>query len=106
LLGILGLIVAGGALAELTRRRGGSPWATVPVAIVGYFAVRVIAVRLLGSGPDLLAAVAWFAFCFGAVFLIFGGGRRSRSSWQCPECQFFNTPSTLVCPCGYRLDAG
>lgn len=101
---ILLLIVVSGALAELTRRRGGSPWVTVPVAVLGYFVVRAGSLALLGSGPDMLAAALWFVLCFGAVFLIFGGGRRARSTWQCPDCQFFNEPTTLVCPCGFKFE--
>lgn len=100
---ILGIVAA--SLGALTRRRGGNPWLTVPVLLVGYVVVSAGGAAVLGRGPHFVAALVWIVLCFVAVFVIFGGGKRHSSTWQCPECHFFNEPTTLVCPCGHRAEA-
>ena len=101
---ILFLCLAGAALARLAKLRGGRGWPWVVVMVLGYVVLSVATTLVLGSGPGLLAGVVWVGLLFPILFLVVGKGRRLRSSWQCPSCQFFNDPTTLVCPCGYKLD--
>lgn len=99
---LLGLCTAG--LARFARLRGGKGWPWGLAMVVGYFVVQPVGVALLGVGPYPLVGMAFVGFMFGVVFLAVGRGRRLRSSWQCPVCEFWNDPTTLVCPCGYRVE--
>ena len=60
-----------------------------------------------GDGPPNLSVLGLGFVCVPVVgvFLLLGQGKRARSTWQCPECHFFNHPTTLVCPCGQRFEA-
>lgn len=60
---------------------------------------------VVGPGPALFVGLVWIGIFFGIVFLAVGGGRAARDTWQCPEGQFYNEPTTLVCSCGYRVKA-
>jgi hypothetical protein len=64
--------------------------------------VRYAAPVIVGAGPHILLAWGWIGLAYVSIFLIGGGGRRMKESWQCPECRFYNSPATLVCPCGYN----
>jgi hypothetical protein len=99
------LIAVCGGIVAVARRRGARGWPFVVAALAGWLVVSVVGVALVGSGPDILLRWGWLGLCYLAVFVLTGGGRRLESSWQCPECQFFNEPTTLVCPCGYRYPA-
>ena len=98
------LAVTGGAIAQLARRRGGLGWPFVVVAVAGYFVVGAVVGRAAGSGPGLLAAAGWVTLVFLSVFVVVGGVRMASEPWQCPDCQFFNEPSTLVCGCGREYE--
>lgn len=100
------LFVAGGALARLARLRGGRAWPWVLLMALGYLFVGAVALRYLGPGPDLIARVLFILMLYPTVVLAVGRGRRLRDSWQCPNCQFFNDPTTLVCPCGQKVEEG
>jgi len=102
---IFWVVLASSGLAGLARRRGGRAWPWVVLLVVGYLIVTKTAALLIGAGPHLLVGLLWIGLIFGAVLVFVGRGRRQKSTWQCPECQFFNEPTTLVCPCGYRLEA-
>ncbi len=97
------LVVLGtAAIADAARRRGGSPWLFGVVAVIGYLIAGSVAAQALGRGANLVGGAVWLGVCYGAVFLLVGKGKAARNTWQCPECRFFNEPSTLVCACGYR----
>lgn len=99
---IIFLALASTAAARLAVRRGGRGWPWAVGFLVSYVLMRNLAALLVGPGPSLIVGLVWVGAFFGAVFLLVGGGRKARGSWRCPECQFFNEPTTLVCPCGYR----
>ena len=90
------------AIADAARRRGGSPWLFGVIAVIGYLVVGTAASQGLGQGANLVGGVLWLGLLYGAVFLLVGKGKTARNTWYCPECRFFNEPSTLVCACGYR----
>jgi len=96
------LLITLGVIRQIAERRGSNGWLFAAVTLVGYIVVSIAATRLLGSGPNILACLAWLGLCFLAAFVLTGGGRRLSSSWQCPDCRLHNEPTTLVCPCGYR----
>lgn len=100
---IIFLCVTGAGLARLARLRGGHGWPWVVLMIGGYLVVTSITAFLFGRGPNVIVGLLWIALMFPLVILVVGKGRRVKSSWQCPNCQFFNEPTTLVCPCGYRV---
>lgn len=101
---IIILCIAGAALARLAKLRGGRGWPWVVAMVLGYIVVGSVTAFLVGRGPHLIAGGVWIALLFPALILLVGRGRRMRSSWQCPNCQFFNDPTTLVCPCGYHAE--
>jgi len=103
MLEIIGLCLAGAGLARFARLRGGRGWPWVVALVAGYLTFTAIAAVLIGTGPTLIVGGAWVGVLFLALPYVLGRGRREQSTWQCPECQFFNDPTTLVCPCGYRL---
>lgn len=96
------LVLALGGIREVARKRGSSGWGFVVVGASSYVFVDFAAVITAGAGPSLLFRWAWIGLCYGSVFVLTQGGRRLRESWQCPECQLFNEPTTLFCPCGYK----
>jgi hypothetical protein len=98
------IVISGALLARLARLRGGKGWPWVIVMVPGYFYSRGVGLVLFGHGPDLLVGLGFIALMFGVVFLVVGRGRRLQDSWQCSVCKFYNEPTTLVCPCGYRVD--
>ncbi|MDY7096152.1 MAG: hypothetical protein SX243_24520 [Acidobacteriota bacterium] len=97
---LIGVLLAAGIIGDLTRRRGGEPWLAMPVALTGYGLISFV----LPPGPTFAVGGLWLVLCYVGVFFLLGRGKRARSTWQCPECQFFNHPSTLVCPCGQRFE--
>lgn len=99
---ILILIAVLAGFSETAKRRGVAGWPYMVVGGVGWLFGRLLGATLAGPGPALLISWAWVGLTYASIFVIGGGGRRMESSWQCPECQFFNPPSTIVCPCGYE----
>jgi hypothetical protein len=106
MLEIVFVALATAAVARLARRRGGRGWIWATALVLSYLVVGNLAALVVGRGPALVVGLVWIGAFFGIVFLAVGGGRAARDSWQCPECQFFNEPTTLVCPCGHRAKAG
>lgn len=94
------------AVARLARRRGGKGWIWAVGLALSYLVVVTLGAIVIGSGPALIVGLLWIGIYFAIVLLAAGGGRTASDTWQCPECQFFNEPTTLVCPCGYRVKAG
>jgi hypothetical protein len=103
---IFALVIVAGAIRETARRRGARPWPFVVAAVLAHILSGVLGLLLLGRGPDIMVRWAAVGLVYASTFLLTGQGRRLKSSWQCPECQFFNPPTTLVCPCGYRVTFG
>jgi hypothetical protein len=99
---IIALLIVFGAFHETAKRRGVKGWPFVVVGLVGWLLLSILAPVIVGAGPDILLAWGWIGLAYVSIFLIGGGGRRMRESWQCPECRFYNSPATLVCPCGYN----
>jgi len=103
MISLIVLIVAVGAIADAARKRGASSWAFGTVAVLGYLIVgSALSTSEAMRGPAILVSWAWLGACYGAVFLFTQGGRRLNDSWQCPECQLFNEPTTFFCACGYQ----
>jgi hypothetical protein len=50
--------------------------------------------------------ILWTLFCVTlvgiSIYRELFAKRKTRNNWQCPECRFFNEPTTEVCPCGHR----
>lgn len=75
------------------------------MAVVGYCVVRFVAGELGGSELGKLLSFLWLVVQLPLVYFAVAGARRTKGHWQCPDCRLFNRPSTLVCDCGYRLNA-
>lgn len=101
MLQILLLIGCLAAFRETAKRRGTKAWPFIVVGAVGWLLSREIAFLMFGPGPHILVSWGWVAVTYVSIFLIGGGGRRMKETWQCPECRGFNPPTTLVCLCGY-----
>ena len=106
MLEIFFLCLVGAALAKLARLRGGRGWPWVVVMVLVYIVAGNLGAAILTPGLGSIVGGAFIVPLFLLVFLFVGGGRRAREPWQCPACQLFNNPTTLVCPCGYRLEQG
>lgn len=102
---IIALLIVFGTFHETAKRRGVKGWPFIVVGLVGWLLLRTLAPLVVEAGPDILLAYGWLGVTYVSIFLIGGGGRRMKDSWQCPECRFYNTPATLVCLCGYRPEA-
>jgi hypothetical protein len=96
------LLACAAGIREVAKRRGSNGWIFALGAVVGFFVFGSLSVALFGPGPNYLVSWGWVGVCYLSVFLLTGKGRRLESSWQCPECRFYNDPTTLLCPCGYR----
>ena len=77
--------------------------------VLGYLTIPVVATMIaatMGFNLVLPCAAAlgwiWVFLTYGSIFLILGGGKRARGSWDCPNCQLINKATTLVCGCGER----
>ena len=97
------LVMFAAGLGAFVKKRGGTSWIWVVIFVVVYYSQAILLTMLLGRGASYIAVVVVAGVMFAGIFLLVGGGRRLRESWQCPECQFFNDPTTLRCDCGYRL---
>jgi hypothetical protein len=93
------------AFRETAKRRGTKAWPFMLVAAVGWFVMGNIAAFLFGFGPHMFFSWGFVGLAYGSIFLIGGGGRRMKDTWQCPDCRLYNPPSTIVCPCGYDPSA-
>jgi len=98
---ILFLIAALAAFRETAVRRGVVGWPFVVIAAVGWFFAGVFSSLIVGPGPSMFFSWGWVGLTYASIFLIGGGGRRMKDTWQCPDCRLYNPPSTIVCPCGY-----
>lgn len=103
---ILFLIASLAAFRETARRRGTKAWPFIVVGAVGWWLTGIITYLLFGPGPHVITPWGWVALTYASIFLIGGGGRRMKETWQCPECRGFNSPTTLVCLCGYEPARG
>ncbi len=99
------LIVSLSAFQETARRRGTKGWPFIIVALVGYFIFGSLAARVLGVGPHFFVSWGWVGLSYLSIYIVGGRGRTFRDTWNCPECRLFNSPSTIVCPCGFEPDA-
>lgn len=99
---ILFLIAALAGFSETAKRRGAPGWPFILVGAVGFFLVGGVGAAIVGAGPHMFFSWGWVALTYGSIFVIAGGGRRMRTTWQCPECRLYNPPTTIVCPCGYE----
>ena len=102
---IIPLLLFLGAVHETAKRRGVKGWPFLVVGLVGWRLLRAFLPLVMAPGPDVLLAWSWVGLTYASIFLIGGGGRRMKDSWQCPDCRFYNTPTTLVCLCGYKPEA-
>lgn len=106
---VIALLVVLGAFRETAKRRGVRGWPFIIVGLVGWLLFSTVALSMVEGGPEVHLAWGWVALSWGwvgltyiSIFFIGGGGRRMKESWQCPECHFWNSPTTLVCLCGYE----
>ncbi len=99
---IIFLVVVLAAFRETAVRRGVRAWYFILAALVGYVLIGNVAAMVLGVGPHYFFAWGWIGLVYVSIYLIGGGGRRLKETWQCPECRLFNAPSTIVCPCGHK----
>ncbi len=100
------LVVSLSAFQETARRRGLKGWPFITVALVGFLVFGNLAMSVFGMGPHFFFSWGWLGLTYLSIFLFGGLGRSFRETWNCPECRLFNGPSTIVCPCGFRPDAG
>lgn len=99
---LIALFIVLGTFHETAKRRGVKSWPFIVAGFLGWLLVGMLGAALVGVGPHMLLAWGWIGLTYGSIFVIGGEGRMMKESWQCPECRFYNSPSTLVCPCGYR----
>ena len=102
---ILILVACLAAFRETAKRRGVAGWPFVVVAAAGWLILGTLGITTFGDGPHIFISWGWVGLTYLSIFLIGGGGRRLRDTWQCPDCQLFNPPSTIVCPCGHQPPA-
>jgi hypothetical protein len=98
---IIVLLIVFGAFLETAKRRGVTGWPFIIVGVLGWLVINIVGAAAVTAGPRILLAWVWIGMTYVSIFLIGGGGRRMKESWQCPECRFWNSPATLVCLCGY-----
>lgn len=98
---LFALIFALAGIHETARRRGVPGWPFVVVGAVGWLLAGVLAAAAFGKGLHFFFSWGWVALTYFSTFIIGGGGHQLSSTWQCPDCRAFNTPSTLVCLCGH-----
>ena len=99
---IIALVIVLGAFRETAKRRGVKGWPFMVVGLLGWLLGEMLGAAVVGVGPNLLLAWGWIGLTYGSIFIIGGGGRTMKESWQCPECRCYNSPSTIVCLCGYK----
>ena len=99
---IIFLVVALAAFRETARRRGVAGWPFILAALIGWFLVGNVAAAIFGVGPHFFFSWGWVGLTYISIYIIGGGGRRLKDTWQCPEGRLFNPSSTIVCPCGYK----
>ena len=102
MLEILFLIGALAAYTETAKRRGTMAWPFIVVGALGWFLAGNIAAAMIGIGPHMFFSWGWVGLTYASIFLIGGGGRRMKGTWQCPDCRLYNPPSTIVCLCGHK----
>ena len=102
---IIFLVVVLAAFRETASRRGVTGWPFILVAVVGYLLVGTVAAAIFGKGPHFFCSWGWVGLTYLSIYIIGGGGRKLKDTWRCPECRLFNSPSTIVCPCGYKPPA-
>lgn len=95
------LIMTIGAYRETAKRRGTKGWPFMVVGVLGWLILGNLGVLLFGPGLHWFLSWGWVGLTYLAIFLIGGGGRRRKDTWQCPDCRSYNPPSTLVCLCGH-----
>ena len=102
MLEILGLLIAGTAIAGLARGRGASPVLMGGIAIGGYVAI------VFGGGPFvpqdggqfILVVLAWAWIGLVAAYTRFVVGRRlpkPDTKWNCANCRYLNNARSVVC---------
>jgi hypothetical protein len=110
---IVFLIIAVGSIVTVSRQRGGNPLLWGPIALGGYFALKIL-MRELGLFPvpegqeGDLNLVRFFIgvgyICLLYVFVRFGLGRskaRAGQKWVCPACKYLNSEIATNCEaCG------
>jgi len=96
------LLSAFGTFHETAKRRGVKGWPFIAVGFSGWLLLSILSPLVVGAGPHIFLAWGWIGLTYVSIFLIGGGGRRMKASWQCPECRCYNSASTLVCLCGYN----
>lgn len=100
---LIGWVIAVVSIRTTAKKRGSSGLPFLLLALFGYFLIGLWGQQLGNDGgPALLLSWAWVAACYGAIFPFTLQGVRLKGVWQCPECQFYNDPSTLICPCGFE----
>ncbi|MCG8455978.1 MAG: zinc finger Ran-binding domain-containing protein [Holophagales bacterium] len=99
---IIFLVAALAAFHETARRRGVAAWPFIAIAVIGFLVFGNLAAAFLGAGPHFFVSWGWLGLTYLSIYIIGGGGRMLKDTWQCPECRLFNSPSTIVCPCGYE----
>lgn len=101
---ILLLVGAVGGIATRARQRRMNPTTVTTVTIIGLVFFWLLGGLLLGM-VGIFVYWGWL----GAVWLYVENAHRDRRagnlSWQCPECTAMNDPGTVVCLCGYDVDA-
>jgi hypothetical protein len=97
---MLFLLVALLCIYDTASQCGRSGWLHVIVAGVGYLVSSLLVRSAIGPGPDLILAWLWVGAVFVAAERGLVGEDRLPERWQCPDCGFFQPPTTPVCPCG------
>lgn len=95
------LFLCGAGFLDTARRRGVRGWPFVVIGAVGWLVIGTVAQILVGTGAHLVFSWGWVGLTYLSIFLVGGGGRRMADIWQCLDCQMYNPPTTIVCPCGF-----
>jgi hypothetical protein len=97
---MLFLLVALLCIYDTASQCGRSGWLHVIFAGVGYLVSSMLVRSAIGPGPDLILSWLWVGAVFVAAERGLVGEDRLPERWQCPDCGFFQPPTTPVCPCG------
>lgn len=114
---IVFLIIAVGAIATVARQRGGNPWLWGPLALGGYFllklGMREFNLFPLPPGQEGDLNLVRFFIAIGYICLLyllvrFGLGRtktKAGGKWVCPKCKYLNDEIATNCEaCGQAYE--